>query len=432
MKTVVSTIESWKRQVEVEVPVDEVKPFVDKVYSDYQKKARIEGFRKGKVPLSLIKKRFKDAVHADVMDALIQTFFKKAVEAEKLAVVSSGKIQEIVFEEDKPFKFTAEVEVEPEVRVSDYKGLKVDKEVMKVTEEDALRTVEALREQKAERRPTDGGAEQGHIVEGDIQALDASGVPIIGEKWEERSFEMGSPPLGDLVLEQLHGIKKGEERRFKIVRPEQGPDGKAREHDDHYSIKVTSLQEKILPPLDDAFAKDVGDYETIKEFEEDILKRLEMQRDEEAERLLRNRIADDLVRRNDFEVPPSMVENALAGLWKEYEKRPNKDLDESQFREQNRASVLWSIKWHMIWKKIGDLEDLTVTEEAADDEVEKMANASSKESKKIRAWFRNAERRNHLKENLLEEKVIQFLKEHAKIKEVAVKKPKRGESSIIV
>jgi len=432
LKTAVTDIGSWKRRVEVEVEAEEVRPYMEEAYRSYQKKVHVEGFRKGRAPLSLVRQRFGERIRAEVSEDLIQTFFQDAIRKEKLAIVSPGTVQEFFFEEDKPLRFTAEVEVEPVVDVTSYKGLKVEKEVVKVTPEDVQRTLDVLRERRAERKPVKGGSELGHIIEGDVQALGSSGVPIIGQKWENRSFEMGSPPLGDLIQDQLLGVVAGEVRRFKIVQPEKGPDGKIKDREDHYSIKVKSIQEKILPELDDNFAKEVGEFQTVSDLEEDIYNRLEVQRNQEAERLLRNRVADEIVKRNDFEVPPSMVENALKGLWEDYRKRSDKkEVSEDQFRQENRASVVWNIKWHLIWQKIAEVEGIAVTEEEVDEEIGKLKRAFPKEEKKIQALFKDSRERRRLKENLSEEKVMGFLKEHAKIKEVSLKPPKNTRSSII-
>jgi len=432
LKTVVTEIGSWKRRVEVEVPSQEIHPFIEKAYRSYQKKVHVDGFRKGKVPLSIIQQRFGKAIQAEIVDDLIQRFYKEAIEEERLAVVAPGTIQDVSFEEGKPLRFTAEVEVEPDAHVSGYKGLKVEKEVMKVSDEDVKRAVEVLQEQRAERRSVEGGAEIGHIIEGDIQALSATGVPIIGDKWEDRVFELGSPPLGDVVQDQLLGIVAGEERRFKIVQSERGPDGNVMNREDHYSIKAKSINEKILPRLEDSFAREVGDFKTLAELEEDIRNRLERQRDEEAERMLRNRIADEIVRRNDFEIPPSMIENGLGGLWEEYQKQPEREMDEKQFREENRAGVVWNMKWHLLWKKIAEMEEITMTDEEVDQEIEKIAERSpKKEEKKIRSLFKDTRRRNRLKESMLEDKVFGFLKENARIKEVNIKRPKKTKSTLI-
>jgi trigger factor len=426
LKTDVTELGSYKRRVEIEVPYQEVEPHLEKAYRKYQKKIHIDGFRKGKVPLSLVRKQFGDAIQAEVADDLIQTFFKKAIEEQNLAVVSAGSVKEMSFNKEEPFSFVVEVEVEPAVTIKDYKGLKVEKEIHKVTKEDIVQLKEAVREQKAESRDWEAGAEESHIIEGSLQAMDASGVPIIGKKWDPWAVELGRPPIGDQIKDQLTGVKAGEERRFEIRQPQKTPDGKVQEQIDYYLINVSSVKEKILPAWDDVFARENGNFETIADFEKDIREKLVQRREEEAERILRSRIADEIIKRNDFEVPPSMVDNMLDRLWDDYQKQPEQRLTEEQYREENKGTVVWRIKWHLLQQAIIDQEEIQVSEEDVDTEINTMIEASPQEEKKIRSWLKTPERRQRLRDNLLEEKVMAFFKEHAKIKEVSLKPSKKS------
>ena len=431
MRTIVNQIGPCKRKIEVEVDPAEVHPYIEKAYRSYQKKLKIDGFRKGKIPLSIVQKRFGPMIQSEVTDKLIEVYYRKAIDEEKLKIVAPGQIQEISFEEDQPFRFTAEIEVEPEIEVTNYKGIKVEKEILKVTQEDVDQTIEILRDEKAEMRPITGGAEKGHLIEGDIQALDKTGVPIIGNKWENRILEMKAPQVDQIIQDQLLGVVEGEERRFKVLQSGKGTNGEIQNREEHYSIKVKSIKEKILPELGDDFAKGVGDFQTLAEMKDTIQKRIEMQRDDEAEQLLRNRLADHIIRRNDFEIPPSMVENALDRLWEDYQKRSDKASDETKFKEDHKASVEWNIKWNMIWHKIAEMENVVISEDDFTSEIEKIAESSDQDNRKIRALFKDEERRKNLKERLLERKVVGFLKENAKVKEVVVKQPKKQKSSII-
>lgn len=425
MRTDVSEIGSYKRRVEIEVPYKEVEPHLEKAYRKYQKKIHIDGFRKGKVPLSLIRKKFGEAIQAEVTDELIQTFFRKAIQEHKLAVVSPGSVQDMSFQKDAPFSFVVEVEVEPDVQVKDYKGIKVEKEIFKVTKEDMEQMIEAIREQKADRKEVVTGAAQGHIIEGALQALDASGVPIIGKKWEQWAVELGKPPVGDQIQDQLAGVKIGDERRFEIRQAQKSQDGKTREQIDYYSIQVSSVKEKILPVWDDTFARENGEFESMNDLEKDIRENLAKRREDDAERKLRNHIGDEIIRRNDFEVPPSMVNSTLDRLWEDYQKQPDMHLTEEQYREENKGGVVWRIKWHLIQLAIIDAEEIHIDEEEVDAEIDKMVESSPNEEKKIRSWLKTPERRDRLRENLLEDKVMAFLKGHAKIKEIHIKPSKK-------
>ncbi|NQT25517.1 trigger factor [candidate division KSB1 bacterium] len=433
MKAEVNELKSWKMEIKVEVEADELKPIIQKTISTYQNKARLDGFRKGKAPIHIVLKQFGPSIQADVTEDAVQTFFAKAVHEKDIPVVSVGMIKdasEISLEDPDSFSFKAEVEVRPEISVRHYKGFKVEKEIYPVHKEDVDHIIEVLRHQNAEFIDVEGDAKMGDVVEGNIQQLDTTGVPVIGQKWEDRSMMLGQPPLGDQVGDQLVGIKIGEDRPFTVTSPqsEQNPNPAQ----ELYSIHVKTIKEKRLPELDEAFVKKVGQVETVQEFMDRIESNLKMQHEENSEKLLRHRIADEIIRKNDFELPPSMIENSLNSLWERYQQNPQANVDEKQYKEENRAGVIWNLKWEMLLHKIAEEESLTVTDEAVEQEIDKAASASPKDEKKIRALFKDHGRKHGLRDQMLEEETMRFLKEHIKIKEVKVKKSKSNKSSIIM
>jgi len=420
LKTDVVDLGSSKKKLTVEVPFHEIKPLLDQKYREYQKKIRIEGFRKGKVPLSILRKRFGRAIEVELSDELAETFFKKAVNENGLDLVAPGKIQDIRFEEDKPFRMTAEVEVEPEIKVTAYKGLRAEKEIRQVTDTDVDQWIGWMREQRAETRPLDAGARDGDIVEGDVQALDHTGIPIVGQKWEGRSFELGRPPVGDMVKEQLAGAKAGDSRRFSLTQTE-STDGRSGEKVYHYRIDVKSVMEKNLPVLDDAFARSVGDFDSVEDMRSKIRKRMEEEQEQNSERALRHRLADEVIRKNNLHLPDGMVDHALKVMWENHHQQQPDDLDETAFREKYRANAIWNLKWNRLWKKIADSEDLAVSDETLTERIDQIAEANPGEKTRIQTLFKNQDRRERLRDEILEEKVVDFLKEHGKIKEVKIK-----------
>lgn len=431
MKVEIEDLGSWKKKLDVEVPAEEIKPHLEKAFKTHQKKIKVEGFRKGKVPMSMIKNRFGKAIEADVIDELIQTYFRQAVQENNLSPVAAGVIKNIVFEDGKPFQFSVEVEVEPEVEIKHFSGFKVEKEIVKVTREDVEQVIAVLREQKAERKPVEGKAEKGHIIEGDIQALDTTGVPIIGEKWENRTIELGQPPLGSLIEEQMLGAHKDEERRFSIKQPSQAPDGKVSETEQHYSIKINSIQEKHLPELDDAFARTVGPFETFSEMEKKIQSDLEHRRMHESEQVLHKRLADAFIHKNEFELPQAMVQSALDAIWDDYKNKTEQPVDEEVFRKEKRSQTIWNLKWHLLWHKLTETQNITVTDQELDDRIDEIVAGNPENDKKIRAMFKDVSRRNHLKEDMLEQKVFDFLKQNSKVKEVKIKASKKNQQAVI-
>ncbi|MBN2103647.1 trigger factor [bacterium] len=430
MKTEIKDIESYKKRLAVEVPTEEVQPYLEKAYRKYQKKVRVDGFRQGKVPLSLIKKRFGKAIQADVADDLVQEFYTKTIEAENISPVAPGIILDVKYQEGQSLKFTAEVEVEPEITVQNYTGIKIEKEIVPVIEEDVQAMLEYLREQRAEKNEVQGGAEKGFLLEADIQALDDTGFPIVGQKYEKHLIEMGKPPFGPDVEEQLVGIQTGEERRVQISVP--GPDKKDnRPLTQRYLIKVHRIMEKVMPALDDDFAKSLGEYEHMDQLKNQLKENLQLQRDKELENTVRHRLSQEIVKRNDYSLPPAQIENTLNMMFEEEQKRNQSDVNKDQFLQHHRPMVVFSIKWDRIWHKIAENESIEITDEAIEAEIDRMVKSSPEQEKRIRAQFKSDKAKNRIREQLLEDQVLAFLISESKIKEVTRKPGKKKKSSII-
>ncbi|MBN2414943.1 trigger factor [bacterium] len=424
MEITVTATGDCTRQIDIEVPFHDIQPHIDKAYARYQKKVSIAGFRKGKIPISLLKKQFGDAIRAEVVEDLVQHYFSEAVKEKELPIVAPGSVKDVQFEENRPFRITAEVEVEPDVAVSDYTGFTVEKDKITVSREEVDHTLDLIREEKAEARETDDGAKTGDIVTGDVQALDGSGVPVIGQKWEARSFEIGKPPVGDMLAGQFDGLRSGDERRFSITQPPDEEGGAAQI--DHYSISVSKVEEKILPALDDAFAASLGGYASLADLKENIRQRITSQREEESERALRFRISDEIIKRNDVTLPESMVKNVLDSMYEEHlqqsGQQSRKPLERSQFDGYQAPQVRWNLKWHLIGDKIAEQEGISVSDEELEAEISKLIVRDGAEDKKLKAWFKNPENARRLRDSMRDDKLMAFLRERVKIKEVTPKK----------
>ncbi len=430
MKTEVKNVETYRKHLNVEVPHEEVLPYLDKAFLKYQKKVKVDGFRPGKVPLSIIKQRYGKAIEADVADDLVQQFYTKSLENESIVPVAPGKILEMHYEEGQPLTFKAEVEIEPEITVKDYKGIKVEKETVPVADTDIQSMLSYLQEQHAERKTLTGGAEKGSLLEADIQALDNTGFPVVGQKWEKRIVELGMPPFDGEVEDHLAGVKPGEERRIIITAPPQeGQTEPAPEQ--HYALHVHQVFEKVLPELNDEFAKKLGEYENLEALKKQLRENLEAQRAQDAEKQLRGKISQEIVKRNDYTLPPSQVEYTLESMFEEEMKRSQGNINKDQFLQHQRPVVIWGIKWDRIWHKIAETEAVEVTDEMIEAEIDKMVEGHPEQEKRIRAQFKAAAARDRIREHLLEDEVYDFLKSEARIKEVTVKPDKKKKSSII-
>lgn len=422
MKIDLSTINSWKKKVTVSVDVEELAPVQEQAVRNFQKRIHLDGFRKGKVPMTLIRQRFQKAMDADVAEELAEAFYRKAVKEQNLDPVAPGVLKDVHYKENESLGFNAEVEVEPEVTVRDYRGLKAERESWKIEEAHVQRVIDDLRERHAEMKPSEGPARIGDMITGDIQALDSSGVPIIGQKWEKRWIELGRAPLGDVVQTQLDGVTPDEERSFSVSEKGTDEKGRPREQERRYSIRVKTVHQKLLPDLNDEFAKKTGNFENVDAMRAGILKYMEADRDAYSRRQMTQRIADEIIRRNDFELPPALVEFAFSRFMEQFAKE-HADVPVEEARKQNLPLIVWNLKWHRVWNAIARVEKITATDEDVQNEIQKLVQARPQDEKRIRAQYKNASRLENLKDALLEDKVMAMLIEHAKIKEVTLAKP---------
>jgi len=430
VKNNIKKISEWKKSIQVEISEEEINKQREKVYKKYQKNIQVDGFRKGKVPKHIIEKKYSDSLQTELIDELLNTYFKKAIEENDINPIAPGKISDYTFNDNGTFQFTAEIEVEPEIEIKEYTGLKLEKETSEVTSKEVEDTLELLREQNAELKPVDKNAEEGNIIEGDIQAIDNSGVPIIGEKYLSRSIEIGKPPLGDLCKDQLVGLKPGDEKRLEIPIPQGGKSGEVKIN--NYLFKVKSVYEKKVPELNEEFIEKIGNYDTIEAFKQDIEKKLQQRKESESRRKLENNIKNAIIRNNKFELPPSMVDRTMDYLWEE-QKRNNKNLteaDKEKFMESNRPDVINTLKWNIISDQIAEKENITVTPEDLEEKINEIAESSTEDSKKIKNFYRNPNNKKRLEDAMLHEKIIAFITDNSKVKEIKKKKTKK-KSSII-
>ncbi|MFO7891106.1 MAG: trigger factor [bacterium] len=430
MKSSIKNIEGWKKSLQVEISEKDVTEQKEKVYKEFKKNVQVDGFRKGKVPKHIVEKKFSDSMQADLADKLLNTYFRKAIDENDIKPISPGKINDFSFNDDGSFQFTAEVEVEPEIEIKNYTGLKLEKEISEVSAKDVEDTVELLREQKAEVKPVEKKAQEGDIIETDIQAVDSSGVPIIGEKYVSRSFEIGKPPLGDMLKDQLIDLKPGDEKRLEIPIPKAEKSGD--DQINKYLFKIKSVFEKKLPELNEEFINEIGNYQTIEEFKKDIKKKLKEKKENESREKLKNTIKNILIRNNKFDLPPSMVDRTMDYLWEE-QKRNNQNLKESErekFMKSHRPDVIQTLKWNMISDKITKIENITISSEDLQKKIDEIAAASPEEPNKIKTFYKNPDNKRRLKEAMLNEKIMNFIIDNSKVKEIKKKKSNK-KSSII-
>lgn len=411
MNFTVSEPKPWKRVFEIDVPAASIQTELDEAYGRYRKEMRIPGFRQGKVPLSVLKARFGNEIRAEVLERKIPEYLNQAREEADIDPISQPVIEDISFEDGEDLKVRAVLEVKPSIELKQYKDLQVIKKVAQVTDENINRSLDALRERYANVVRVDGAAEQDHFLMADLQHLDSSGVPIIGRKEEGQFFQIGTERLGEAFDKQLVGVKADEERRIDTVYPDDYAEEDLAGQQGHFLVKVRDVLEKQLPILDDAFAVDVGAKDL-----DDLKQSVKEEMEQEPDREMRTKLLEQIVAEYDFEVPESMLKTYLDQSISEARSRArDQEIDEEAMRQEYRPAAVDQIKRYLLLDAIGDEEQIEVTKEELDGSLERIAERGQMPVDQIRRTFRDNGRLERIESDIREEKVVEFLVQHADI-----------------
>lgn len=424
MQTEVESLNSYTKKLIVRLTADDLKPLKKKLIREYQKEANIPGFRRGRAPESIILQRYGNSIQQDLIEEALKQFYGRALDETEVDPVAQGKITNIDFENiDAGMVFEIEVEVEPEFELKKYKGLKVEREVVEVTDEMVEDALQHLREQFATVREMDE-AKEGHILYFDAQELDESNLPLVGRKYENLKLELGSGKFDKEIEAQLIGIKPGERRTVQTEFPADPANPESEPKVTVLEIHAKRIEERELPELNDDFVKNLDDdrIETLDQLREQLRENIRRDLERRLEQTFTNRLIDELLKENPFEVPPSMVENYLGEMIEDVKKQsPDKEIQEEDVRKEYRPMAIHHIRWYFLKKKLQEAENIQVSDEEAIALIEQSPNLDEKTREQIK---QNRRYLQNLKDDLLEEKIIKMLKEHAEIIEVYPQPPK--------
>lgn len=415
MESRVTNRGNFEKVVEVDVPESELTPHFDEAFKRYRKNLKLEGFRKGKVPMALIKKMYGDAIKSEALDEVVQNVFREVREKEDLKPVAPAQLEDVQYDPEKGLHFKAVVEVVPEFELKHYRKLSVEHEVYQVEDADVEEALEDIREQMAVMEPIEGEAAEDHYVLADLQQVDQSGVPIIGRKYEDRLIHLREED--DEVTNQLLGVKAGETRRLELKR--NGEQQQEAPEPEIFEVKVKEVKSKQLPELDDELAKDTGDFENLDALKEDIRQRLIKRSRDSAKDQLRNRLIDALLKKNSFELPKSMVDSYLDVLVQNAKRQSQEQVDEEMLRQQYRPSAIWQLKWELVKDKLKELENIEVTSEDIENYMKEIAEEQGMDLAEVKKNLKSVSQ-NRIREDVLDRKIINLLESNAKIKEKKV------------
>src|SRR5262249_30677083 len=301
---------SCRRELELEIPAEEVSKATERVAKELARVARVPGFRPGKAPISLIKRRFADDIKGEVLQTLVPEKVEKAVAEQKLTPVSRPEVDKLDYIEGQPLKFRAVFEVLPEFTLANYKDLELEMPTMDITEEDVAKALEEMRERAAAFAPVEGRA----IQDGDFVQMKLAGTPEGGSdplQADSVLCHIGAEETMEPFNTNLKSASVDDHKNFDVEYPADYPDPKLAGKKFHYAVEVLGIKTKKLPELNDDFAKDVSDAKTLDELKTKVREGLEHQRDHKKKDLLHEKVLAELVKKHDFPVPESLVEHQM-------------------------------------------------------------------------------------------------------------------------
>ncbi len=406
------------REIQVEIPAEEVSRETEARIEKYRKLVRIPGFRRGHVPTSIIKQRFSQDIQNDVVDALVPKHFHKEAEKQGLIPVSQPRVTDLHVHDNAPLTFKASFEVMPEVKVEGYKELRADKPVITVTDEEVEESLKGLQEQRANFTAVEGRP----LAEGDFAQASIDGQPKDGEgqpvHMDDVLVEIGGKNTMPEFTEHLSGASAGDERSFEVVYPADAADKRLAGKVFNYTAKVQSIKAKTLPALNDDFAKELGEFANLEEVRARIREGMEQERKHTAEHAAKDKLVVDLIKQNEFEVPESMVERqvdlrlerGLRALMAQGMKQEDvKKMDMTRLRAGQRDQALQEVKASLLLEKIADREKIEVGDEEIDREIEALATQSKQTPDAIRARLTRDGALDRIRNRIRTEKTLDFL-----------------------
>jgi trigger factor len=411
---------STKREIEVEIPAEEVSRETQNIIQKYQKLARIPGFRKGHAPASIIRQRFAEDLKSDVVEALVLRYFRK--EAEKLGVVpvSQPRVTDLHIHDGEPLRFKASFEVMPTIRLENYKDIKSEKPELVVTDEEVQESLNNLRERQATFTSIEGRP----AADGDFAQVSLDGVPKEGDEeskpvhMDEVLVEIGGKNTMPEFTEHLRGASAGDEHTFDVTYAADAQEQRLAGKTFTYTVKVQALKQKHLPDLNDDFAKELGEFANLDEVKTRIREGMESERKHTAEHEAKDKLMAELVKRNEFEVPDAMIdhqvdvrlERGLRALQSQGMKAEDiKKMDFARLRAGQREQAVQEVKASLLLDRIAEEEKIEVTDAEIDREVDALALQTKQSAEAIRARLTQDGALDRIRNRIRNEKTLDFL-----------------------
>jgi len=417
---VAEVLEGCKRSLEITVPAAEVERETERAIADIQKKVRLPGFRPGKAPAGIVKSRFAGDIRQEVLEKLVPKFFNAAVEKDNLRVVGRPDITDVHLHPGEPLRFKAEFEVAPTFDLGEYRGITVTYSEPQVTEEDVNERLNQIREQKAEYV----NEEPRPLADGDYAVISLESLAGVAEpvSQDELMLQIGGETTMAAFSDNLRGASPDESREFDVTYPEDYERKNLAGRTVRFKATVKAVRRKELPELNDEFAKDLGDFQSLNELKDTIRKNILREREHRAQEDAKHQIIEKLVDAHDFPVPDAYVdrqieisvENKLRTLVGQGLDPKGLKLDWQKLRENEKDRAVRDVKASLILDKIADREAIGATQDEVDREVQRIARQQREAVAVTRAKLQKEGALGRIAANIRTEKTLNFLFEHSR------------------
>ena len=416
MEFKVNKADAVKHEVEFELSYEDLAPHFEKAIKKYQKKAEIPGFRKGKAPVSMIKRMYGEMIEQASLEDVANEVYKNYLDENHVHPLGEAQMVDMDYENRQLFKFKIKYEVKPDFDLADYKGVQVSRTVYEINDKILDDEVKYMQSKHVTYEPAEKADGDEFTITMDVQKLDETGVDIIGQRDKDVRFYLNDPQINKEFKEQLDQIAPGEERVLMLPGQEEGTTEK-------YKVFCTKVEKVVFPELKEEFYNTIykdAEIKTVDEFRAKVRTDLEGIYKNIGDQEIRNNIVSELIKLNDVPVPDALVENILNSYVEDVKNQnPKRQLpagfDEEEFRRTKRSEAILQVKWYLIRDKIVEQEKMEVSEADLEPVIEADAKKYNLPVDKIKTVYENNP---DVRYRILDDKLMNFLIENAKIKDV--------------
>ncbi len=408
-------INSYEKEIMINLNWNEIEKDFEKAIRKFSKRIKLPGFRPGKIPRKVLMNQFQSAIEADFIESSLNNYYLQALKEKEMVPVNMGGVSDVDFDHGGHFKFKVTFEVEPQIKLPRMKKnlLKVEKTIYVCDDEDINLAIEEVRNGHAQVKTIEDGAQSGDFVVCDLQEIDTSGVPIIGKKLETRYVKVGQPPFDNENEKKLLGIKPKDSVKVMVPIDENN-------NLSNFELLVKNVERQILPELNDDFVKLVDPKsKDMLEYRDKVKENLDKAYDNRSEEALNQSLSDAMIEKINPEFPPSMAESYLGHIIEDISKN-NKEMDKEKAKEIYKPMAERNLKWYLIRNAIIESQSFEISKDDISQEIEDRKEVNPDHAKDIDNYFKKPSNRSRLSDDLMEKKILAYLKEFAKIKEVKV------------